>query len=83
MQFGFIAGNGAREVLLSLTVLAKKCLDMNHDLYICFIDFEKAFDKVQHPKLIEILQQLRLDRRDIRIIKNLYWRQKARVRVDK
>jgi hypothetical protein len=65
-----------------VTVLAEKCLDMNHDPYICFIDFEKAFDKVQHQKLIEILQQLGLDGRNIHIIKNLYWRQKERVRVD-
>jgi hypothetical protein len=82
MQFGFRAGTGTREALLSLAVLVEKCLDMNHNLYICFIDFKKAFDKVQHQKLIEILQQLGLDGRDIHIIKNLYWRQQARVRVD-
>jgi hypothetical protein len=80
-QFGFRAGTGTREALLSVTVLAEKCLDMNHDLYICFINFEKAFNEVQHQKLIEILQQLGLDGRDIHIIKHLYWRQKARVRV--
>jgi len=43
---------------------------MNHDLYICFIDFEKAFDKLQHQKLMEVLHQLGLDRRNIHIIKN-------------
>jgi hypothetical protein len=55
-QFGFRAGTGTREALVSLTVLTEKCLDMNHDLYICFTDLKKAFDKVQHQKLIEILQ---------------------------
>jgi len=45
-QFGVRAGTGNREALLCVTVLAEKCLDTNHDLYICFIDFKKAFDKV-------------------------------------
>ena len=48
----------------------------------CFIDYEKAFDKVRHSDLIEILQNLNLDGKDIRLITNLYWSQLVAVNID-
>lgn len=81
-QLGFRKGMGTREALFGLNVLMQRCLDVNQDIYICFIDFEKAFDRVQHEKLIEILQRKNIDTRDIRLIANLYWGQTARVRLD-
>ena len=55
---------------------------MQKNVYLCFIDFQKAFDSVQHSKLIEILQKTEIDTKDIRLIRNLYWSQKAAVRVN-
>lgn len=81
-QFGFRNGFGTRDALFCVRVLGERCLDMNRDLHICFIDYEKAFDRVQHTKLIEVLLLKGLDSRDIRIIKNLYWDQKAAVKVE-
>ena len=63
-------------------MIGEKCRDMNVDLYLCFIDYEKAFDRVQHEKLINILKNKGLDGRDINIIGNLYWRQRAVVRIE-
>ena len=54
---------------------------MQKDLYICFVDYEKAFDKVRHQDLLEILEEQGLDGKDLRLIKNLYWNQRAGVRV--
>lgn len=45
------------------------------------MEFEKAFDKVQHTKLIEIVKQNKVDDKDIRIIKHLYRNQNARVKI--
>ncbi|XP_060533802.1 craniofacial development protein 2-like [Cylas formicarius] len=45
-QFGFRSEMGTREALFSLLVLAQKCYDQQRDIFICFIDFEKAFDRV-------------------------------------
>lgn len=81
-QFGFRNGMSTREALFGLNVLAQRCLDMNHDIYLCFVDFEKAFDKVQHGKLIEILNSKNIDSRNIEIISRLYWNQTAKVKVD-
>lgn len=81
-QFGFRNGFGTREALFGLSVLAQRCRDMSVDLYACFIDFQKAFDRVKHDVLIEILKDIGLDGKDVRIIANLYWNQTAVVRVD-
>ncbi|KAL1448667.1 hypothetical protein WDU94_003512 [Cyamophila willieti] len=81
-QFGFRGGLGTREALFCVQVLVQKCRDKNQDVYACFIDFEKAFDRVQHGKLIEILKKTNIDEKDARIIGNLYWQQKATIRTD-
>ena len=81
-QFGFRAGSGTREGIFCLNVLAQKHLEVNKDMYICFIDYAKAFDRVKHSELIESLKSIGIDGRDCRIISNLYWHQKAAIRVE-
>lgn len=81
-QLGFRNGFGTREAMFGIQVLIQRCRDVNVDVFACFVDYEKAFDTVQHDKLIRILSQLGLDGRDLRIIGNLYWNQSASVRVD-
>jgi Reverse transcriptase (RNA-dependent DNA polymerase) len=71
-----------REALFSIQVLIQRCRDVNVDVYACFLDYEKAFDTVNHDNLMSILKELGLDGRDIRIIANLYWGQTARVRIN-
>lgn len=81
-QFGFRNGVGTREALFALNILTQRCRDMNQDIYACFIDYRKAFDCVQHEKMINILKSTGVDRRDIQIITELYWNQTAEVRID-
>lgn len=81
-QFGFRLGFGTREALFGLNVLLQKCRDQTQDVHICFIDYEKAFDRVQHTELIDLLYEQGLDQNDINIIKNLYWEQTASIRVE-
>jgi len=76
IQFGFRNGLGTRDALYSLNVLVQRAWDVNHNVYACFIDFQKAFDRVNHQKLIGILQNSVIDDKDIRIISNLYWPKK-------
>ena len=46
------------------------------------MDYTKAFDKVRHEDLMEILQELEIDGKDIRVVRNLYWEQTACKRVN-
>ncbi|GFO36468.1 katanin p60 ATPase-containing subunit a-like 2, partial [Plakobranchus ocellatus] len=42
----------------------------------------RAFDRVRHDEIIKQLTQLKIDGKDLRIIKNMYWDQKAAMRVE-
>uniref|UniRef100_A0A0P4W0B7 Reverse transcriptase domain-containing protein n=1 Tax=Scylla olivacea TaxID=85551 RepID=A0A0P4W0B7_SCYOL len=47
----------------------------------CFVDFEKAFDMVRHEILVERLRRLGVDTADLRVMTNLYWGQRAVVKI--
>lgn len=81
-QFGFRGGFGTREAVFSLQVLIQRCRDMSRDVFVCFIDFSKAFDNVKHEKLLKLLKDTGIDSKDIRIIANLYWNQSAKIRIN-
>lgn len=40
----------------------QRYLDQNQGIYVSFIDFEKAFDKAQHEKLVGISQRKNIDK---------------------
>ena len=80
-QFGFRPGSGTREGIFCFNILAQKHIEINQDLYTCFIDYSKAFDRVHHAQLIDCLEKIGIDGRDIRVIANLYWHQKATIRI--
>ena len=49
---------------------------------ICFIDYAKAFDCVDHNKLWEILKEMGIPDHLISLLRNLYAGQKATVRTE-
>ena len=51
-------------------------------LYICFIDYTKAFDRVKNDMLFEIVSKAGVPDKEISIIKSLYVQQKATVRYE-
>ena len=81
-QFGSRAGSGTREGLFCFNTIAQKHIEVNQDLYTCFIDYSKAFDRIHHATLVDCLEKIGVDGKDIRIIANLYWYQKAAIRID-
>src|SRR5215469_16802442 len=81
-QYKFVKGKGTRNAIFVLRNLAEKVLEVNQDLYLCFVDYEKAFDKVKHEGLMKMLERLEIDEKDLRIIKKLYWNQKVAVKID-
>ena len=81
-QFGFMKDKGTRNAIFALKTLMERSIEVQKDLYLCFIDYSKAFDKVRHSDLFDILTSLDIDGKDLRIIRNLYWEQEAAIRVD-
>jgi len=56
--------------MLGLTLMAERFLEVKRKLFVCFVDYKKAFDRIQHEKLIHILQNIGLDSHDIMIVRN-------------
>ena len=64
-----------------IRMLCEKVLDHGKEVFICFVDYEKAFDRVNWVKMMDKLKQLGVDWRDRRLIWELYTKQQAVVRV--
>jgi len=80
-QFGFRKGCGTRDAIGIMRMLCERSLEMDKDVFICFVDFEKAFDRVNWIKMMEVLKKIGVDWRDRRMIVSLYMEQTATVRV--
>lgn len=81
-QSGFVKGKGTREGIFNMKTICERYMQMNKSVYVCFIDYEKAFDRVNHEKLIDCLSSIGVRGRDLRFIQNLYWKQKAYIRLE-
>ena len=64
-------------------MIIERCIQMQKDLFLCFINSSKAFDKVRHQDMFEIVQDLYIDGKDLRIIRIIYWEQESGVRYIK
>ena len=80
-QLGFRAKRGTIEAVTQLHILGERMMEKQKSLYVCFIDYTKAFDRIKHHKLIQILLDKGIPKEEIKIIGNLYWSQKAKVRI--
>ena len=56
---------GTRNVIFSLRTLMERAIEVQKDLYPCFIDYSKAFDKVKHSDLFDILLKHNCDGRGL------------------
>src|SRR6476619_3183484 len=80
-QFGFGKGCGTRDAIGVLRMICKRSLEFGNNVYICFVDFEKAFDRVNWEKMMKVLQSIGEDWRNRRMISELYMNQEAAVRI--
>ena len=82
-QSGFRQGKGTIEDLLNLRLIRERHLEVQKDVYIfiiCFLNYENVFDRVRHEPLTQCLSEIGVDGKDIKIIRNFYWKQTTSVR---
>ena len=80
-QCGFRTNVGTREQILNLKLIMEKHRERCHNLYMCFIDYQKAFEIVDHKTLWKTLPEMGFPQHLIHLIKELYSNQKATVRT--
>ena len=58
VQAGFRKGRGTRDQIASIRWIMGKVREFQKNIYLCFIDYAKAFDCVDHNNLWKILQEM-------------------------
>ena len=51
VQAGYRKGRGTRDQLANIRWITEKTREFQESIYLCFIDYTKAFDCVDHNKL--------------------------------
>ena len=78
-KFGFRRGKGTRDAIGVLRIISEQTLEIDEELCVCFIDWQKAFDRVKWTKLIEILKGTDIDWRERISMSSLYMAQTVKV----
>ena len=82
-QAVFRKGYSTTDHLQALNQIIEKLNEYNLPLCIGFIDYEKAFDTVEHFAIFETLRKTNVNERYINILQNIYNQATARVHLDK
>ena len=79
---GFRKTTGCVDHVFIISSIVSTYLARKKKLFVTFIDYEKAFDKVDHGLLWQKLGQAKIAGKVLRVIQSLYQKTKARVRVN-
>ena len=77
VQAGFRKGRGTRDQIANICWIMKKEREFQKNIHFCFIDYTKAFERVDHNTLWEILQEMGISDHLTCLLKNLYAGQEA------
>ena len=81
VQAGFRKGGGTRDQIANIRWIMEKAREFQKNIYFCFIDYAKAFDRVDHNKLWKILKEMGIPDHLTCLLRNLYAGQEATVRT--
>ena len=81
VQAGSRKGRGTRNQIANIHWIIKQARKFQKNIYLCFIDYTKAFDCVDHNKLWKILKEMGIPDHLTCFLRNLYAGQEATVRT--
>ena len=76
-QYGFMKDRGTRNAIFNIRMLSKRSIEHQQDIYLIFIDYKKAFDKVRNGQLFTLLQAIQVDDKVLRILCCVYVHQRT------
>src|ERR1700755_2886271 len=80
-QGGFREGRGCVDQVFTLRTIVEKLREKERVGYVCFMNLEKAYDRVCRKKLFEVIREGGVEGRLLNGIKSFYENCRARVRV--
>ena len=81
VQADFRKGRGTRDPIANIRWIMEKAREFQKNIYLCFIDYAKAFDCVDHNKLWKILKEMGIPDHLSYLLRNVYAGQEATVRT--
>ena len=77
----FRKGRGSRDQIANIRWIIEKAKEFQKNIYLCFIDYTKAFDCVDHNKWWKTLKVIGIPDHLTCLLRKLYASQEARVRT--
>ena len=71
VQAGFRKGRGIRDQIANIHLIIEKSRELQKNINVCFIDYAKALDCVNHNRLWKILTQMGIPDHLTRLLRNL------------
>ena len=81
VQAGFRKGRGTRDQIVNICWIIKKAREFQKNIYFCFTDYVKAFDCIDHNKLLKTLKEMGIPDHLTCLLGNLYAGQEATLRT--
>ena len=81
VQAGFRKGRGTRDQIAKIHWIIEKAKEFQKNICLCFIDYAKTFDCVDHNKVWKILKEMRIPDHLTCFLRNSYTGQEATVRT--
>ena len=82
VQAGFRKSRGTKDQIANIHWIIKKAREFHKNIYFCFIDYDKAFDRVNHYKMWEILKEMEIPDHLTYLLRNLYAGQEQQLEPD-
>ena len=80
-KLDFRKGRGTRDQIADIHWITKKAREFQKNIYLCFIDYAKVFDCVDHNKLWKILKEMGIPDHLACLLRNLYVGQEATIKT--
>ena len=81
IQAGFRKDRGIRDQIANICWIIEKAIEFQKSIYLCFIDYAKAFDCVDHNNLWKTLKGMGIPDHLTCLLRNLYAGQETTVRT--
>ena len=81
VQAGFRKGRETRDQIANICWTIDKAREFQKNIYLCFIDYTKDFDYVDHNKLWKTLKEMGIPDHLTCLLRNWYAGQEAKVRT--
>src|SRR5215469_7200857 len=75
-------GRSCTDAIFVIRQLTEKALEFNRPIYLCFIDIEKAFDKIRLKHVLNILRDLGVPSGILSLIQDIYTNNYASIKIE-